>query len=82
MSLGRRHAACGVADEDYMTVGDALLGTLAHALGADFTEETRDAWASAYALIATAMQAGAREMREGVSARAPRVMPRMSEAAV
>jgi hemoglobin-like flavoprotein len=58
-SLGRRHAGYGVREAHYETVGAALLWTLEQGLGADFTPETRAAWASAYALLAQTMKAGA-----------------------
>ena len=60
-SLGRRHAGYGVREGHYGTVGAALLWALAQELGADFTPELRDAWASAYLLLAQTMQAGAAE---------------------
>jgi len=59
--LGRRHAAYGVADAHYDTVGAALLWTLEKGLGDAFTPETREAWATVYGLIATTMQQAARE---------------------
>jgi hemoglobin-like flavoprotein len=59
--LGRRHAAYGVADAHYDTVGAALLWTLEKGLGDAFTPETKEAWAAVYGLIATTMQQAARE---------------------
>ena len=59
--LGRRHAAYGVADAHYDTVGAALLWTLEKGLGDAFTPETKEAWATVYGLIATTMQQAARE---------------------
>jgi hemoglobin-like flavoprotein len=61
-ALGRRHVGYGVMDAHYTTVAEALLWTLEKGLGADFTDETRKAWAAAYMLMATVMQQGAREM--------------------
>jgi hemoglobin-like flavoprotein len=59
-SLGRRHVGYGVREAHYETVGAALLWTLEQGLGAaDFTPEIRAAWASAYALLARTMKAGA-----------------------
>lgn len=55
-ALGARHAGYGVADEHYDTVGEALLWTLEQGLGAGFTSEVRDAWATAYTLLATTMK--------------------------
>jgi hemoglobin-like flavoprotein len=59
--LGRRHAAYGILDAHYDTVGGALLWTLEMGLGAQFTTETREAWATVYGLLATTMKEAARE---------------------
>ncbi len=58
--MGRRHAAYGVQDEHYGTVGIALLRTLAEGLGEDFTPIVRDAWSAAYGALATTMREAAR----------------------
>ena len=55
-ALGQRHVGYGVRARDYDTVGAALLWTLEHALGAQWTAETCTAWSAAYTLLATAMQ--------------------------
>jgi hemoglobin-like flavoprotein len=57
--LGRRHVAYGVKDEDYAPVAEALLWTLQQGLGSDFDEATKQAWVSAYTVLANVMQAGA-----------------------
>ncbi len=54
--LGERHCHYGVQPHHYVTVGDALLGTLAQHFGPAFTAEVRDAWYAAYILLATTMQ--------------------------
>ncbi|MDM7922896.1 MAG: globin family protein [Pyrinomonadaceae bacterium] len=59
-SLGARHAVYGVKDAHYETVGSALLWTLAKGLGPDFTEETKEAWNTAYSLLARTMKEAAR----------------------
>jgi hemoglobin-like flavoprotein len=59
--LGRRHAAYGVLDAHYDTVGGALLWTLEMGLGAGFTPETREAWVTVYGLLATTMKEAARD---------------------
>src|SRR5215831_16256200 len=59
--LGRRHATYGVADKHYDTVGAALLWTLEKGLGKAFTEDTREAWATVYGLLASVMKEAARE---------------------
>jgi hemoglobin-like flavoprotein len=56
-NLGRRHAAYGVLDKHYDTVGVALLAMLDQGLGERFTPEVRAAWVSAYILLASAMRA-------------------------
>ena len=58
-ALGRRHVGYGVRDEHYETVATALLWTLEQGLGAAFTPDVRDAWATVYWLLADTMKAGA-----------------------
>ena len=60
--LGRRHAGYGVQAHHYATVGAALLWTLEQGLGERFTPAVADAWAAAFDLVATTMQAGVEEM--------------------
>ena len=60
--LGRRHVSYGVRDEHYGTVGQALLWTLEKGLGEAFTSEVREAWTSAYTLLATVMQKAAAQV--------------------
>ena len=60
--LGARHAAYGVAERHYATVGAALLWTLEKALGPSFTDDVREAWTATYALIAHCMIEGARSV--------------------
>lgn len=60
-ALGRRHAAYGVADAHYETVGDALLRTLDDGLGDRFTPDVERAWAALYQVVASAMVEGANE---------------------
>jgi len=59
--LGRRHAHYGVKDAHYSTVGEALLTTLALALGESFTSEVREAWATVYSFVTLTMRKAARE---------------------
>jgi hemoglobin-like flavoprotein len=59
-ALGQRHARYGVQDRHYATVGSALLSTLALGLGTAFTDEVRDAWATAYGLLAGTMRDAAK----------------------
>ena len=67
--LGLRHVGYGVKDHHYDTAGAALLWALDRSLGAEFTPDVNDAWASAYGLLAStmkeaaALQAGDRSMR-------------------
>ena len=67
-SLGLRHAGYGVKPKDFDTVGAAFLWTLQQGLGAVFTAEVRDAWATVYGVIAKTMMAAAESVRNaGVS---------------
>lgn len=59
--LGRRHIGYGVKDQDYETVGAALLWTLETGLGPAFTPEVKDAWASVYGVLSDTMRAAAAE---------------------
>jgi len=54
--LGRRHSAYGVNARDYDTVSVALLWTLSHALGDEFTGEAEAAWRETYRRLAEGMQ--------------------------
>jgi hemoglobin-like flavoprotein len=58
--LGKRHAGYGVEDSHYQTVGAALLKTLGQGLGADFTEEVKEAWTEVYTVMADVMVAAAK----------------------
>lgn len=53
--LGVRHAGYGVTPGHYDTVGSALLWTLKKGLGAQFTDDVREAWTAAYTLLSTTM---------------------------
>ncbi|MBI5692781.1 MAG: hemin receptor [Verrucomicrobia bacterium] len=61
--LGVRHAGYGTSEEHYATVGVALLWTLEKGLGPNFTPAVRDAWTSAYVLLANTMIEGQRSLR-------------------
>ena len=54
-AMGRRHGGYGVRPGDYATVGAALLDTLSEGLGPEFNPELRQAWTSAYGLVAATM---------------------------
>jgi nitric oxide dioxygenase len=58
-SLAVKHVSYGVAPEHYQPVGEALIWTLAKALGDDFTDDTREAWLTAYTTLAQVMIAEA-----------------------
>jgi hemoglobin-like flavoprotein len=57
--LGRRHVDYGVKDADYDTVGSALLWTLEQGLGEAFTPDVKEAWATAYGVLAGTMKEAA-----------------------
>jgi hemoglobin-like flavoprotein len=61
-ALGRRHAGYGVQAAHFETVGQALLDTLGIGLGEGFTAEARDAWATAFGILAGAMQSASAEI--------------------
>jgi hemoglobin-like flavoprotein len=63
-ALGERHTAYGVMDEDYETVGAALLWTLEAGLGRAFTPAMKEAWLKVYELLAGTMKEAAREVAE------------------
>ena len=67
-ALGARHSGYGVEDGHYETVGTALLWMLERALRADFTPQTREAWATVYNLLAQTMKDGARQQTENAAA--------------
>jgi nitric oxide dioxygenase len=54
-ALGRVHAGYGVRQRHYDTVEAALLWTLDRGLGDAFDDETADAWATAYSIVASVM---------------------------
>lgn len=54
--LGQRHEQYGVREQDYDTVGAALLWTLEQGLGPSFTPEVKAAWTAVYTQLAGAMQ--------------------------
>ena len=60
-ALGRRHGGYGVKAQHYAPVGSALLWTLEKGLGAAFTPEVKDAWATAYIVLSTTMIDAANE---------------------
>jgi hemoglobin-like flavoprotein len=64
--LGQRHVRYGVQAEDYETVGQALLWTLAQGLGDAFTAEVAAAWEAAYSLLSDLMQEAAQELELAV----------------
>src|SRR5262249_596505 len=64
--LGRRHEGYGVKEQDYETVGAALLWTLEQGLGPSFTPEVREAWTALYRFVAGTM--GCSASREAIKA--------------
>ena len=66
-ALARRHDRYGVREEHYASVGAALLWTLEQGLGFDFTPDVREAWATAYGLLSSAMIAASSEPFRGAA---------------
>jgi len=60
-NLGRRHAGYGVKDEQYDTVGAALLWTLQQGLGGAWNPETAAAWTEVYGVLSTVMRRAQKE---------------------
>ncbi|MGW3360301.1 globin domain-containing protein [Streptomyces bungoensis] len=59
--LGRDHRKFGVQADHYPAVGSALLGTLAHFLGPQWTDQLAADWQAAYELVAKVMRQAAQE---------------------
>jgi hemoglobin-like flavoprotein len=57
-SLGRRHVAYGVTDEQYESVRQALLQMLSQLLGSAFDDSMRRAWNEIYDELAGVMRRG------------------------
>jgi hemoglobin-like flavoprotein len=57
-SLGRRHVAYGVSDEQYETLRRALFFMLAEVLGPAFDESMQAAWTEIYGELAGVMRKG------------------------
>ncbi len=57
--LGHRHVSYGVKDDDYGSIGAALIWLLEQVLGEEFTPELRAAWSEAYLLVSSIMRRGA-----------------------
>ena len=57
-ALGRRHEGYGVEPAHYSLVGEALVWTIAKAVGRSFTQHDREAWTVAYIVLVDAMRHG------------------------
>merc|ERR1712232_1061582 len=53
--LGLKHQGLGVVPEHYDVVGEAVIESLAVALGANFTEPVKNAWLKIYGIIKKTM---------------------------
>jgi hemoglobin-like flavoprotein len=56
VSLGRRHAARGVREEEFAVASEALLLTLRDSLGERFTPEVEEAWQELAGLVEAVMK--------------------------
>ena len=65
--LGARHVEYGAEDAHYAGVGEVLLWTLEQGLGDAFTPDVKDAWASAYTILADVMIEAANAQRDGAA---------------
>ena len=59
-ALGESHRAFGAKPAHYLTVGEAMIDTIAAMNGAAFDEDARAAWQRLYGFIAREMQRGER----------------------
>jgi nitric oxide dioxygenase len=66
-ALGIRHVDYGVKPENYDTVGVALLWTLEQGLDRAFTPEVREAWSSAYCMLADTMISASENVEQQAS---------------
>ena len=64
--LAVRHVGYGVETHHYAMAGTALLRTLQHELGRDFTPEARAAWGAAYRHLAAVMRDAAYKPERGM----------------
>jgi len=62
--LGRDHRKFGALTAHYPAVGEALLATLRHFSGKDWTDELQANWAAAYGVVAGAMSGAAEKVAE------------------
>jgi nitric oxide dioxygenase len=62
-ALGARHVGYGATEAQFAPVAEALLDTLAAALGAEFDAGARTAWTAAITALARLMAAGMAEAR-------------------
>jgi hemoglobin-like flavoprotein len=53
--MARRHVSYGVRPDHYKMVGSALLWTLQHGLGTDWTPEVKNAWIKCYTILSDTM---------------------------
>jgi hemoglobin-like flavoprotein len=58
-ALARRHVGYGVAEEQYDSVGAALLWTLRKGLGEAWTPAAEEAWTAAYTMLSGVMRRAA-----------------------
>jgi hemoglobin-like flavoprotein len=65
--LGRRHVHYGVHEDQYDSVGTALLWTLEQGLGEHFTHEVRDAWTEAYQLVSAIARRATTKEHQAIS---------------
>ena len=62
--LGRDHRKFGALTAHYPAVGEALIATLRHFTGDDWTDDLQANWAAAYGVVAGAMSGAAEKVAE------------------
>ncbi len=60
--LAKRHIEMGITEEQYETLESALIWTMAHSLGRDFTPEVEEAWREAYRELTTVIKEASLEV--------------------
>ncbi len=60
--LGRDHRKFGTLTAHYPAVGEALIATLRHFSGSEWTDELQHDWSAAYGIVADAMAGAAEEV--------------------
>lgn len=78
--LGVKHIDYGVKEEHFPIVADALLWTLEQGLGDDWNEEVKEAWVTAYTILATTMIEAMKDAQAAKPSSAPTLFGKIKSA--